>query len=83
MQNRICSDNKMRITNSTIITTPKMSDYRDRSIFFPSVDNSTRVYVMDDDNGKLDENLTFFSFPPMKLFLLPLPWTTTGKMEKK
>lgn len=36
--------------------------------FFLSVDNSTRVYVMDDDNGKLDENLTFFSFPPMKLF---------------
>lgn len=62
-----------------------MSDYRDRSILFfsLSVDNSTRVYVMDDDNGKLDENLTFFSFPPMKLFFLPLPWTTTGKMEKK
>lgn len=38
---------------------------------------------MDDDNGKLDENLTFFLFPPMKLFFLPLPWTTTGKMEKK
>lgn len=38
---------------------------------------------MDDDNGKLDENLTFFFSAREAFFVLPLPWTTTGKDTSK
>lgn len=61
-----------------------MSDYRARSILFSQLTfPPVYTYVMDDDNGKLDKILTFFFSAREAFFVLPLPWTTTGKMQKK